>query len=127
VIVVDASAALAAVLCDGAARRVLAAERLHVPALIDPEVAAGLESLVAAGNIGAPAGWRALEVWRRLGMARHPVRGLLERVWELRDRLGAQDACYVALAESLGCPLLTADAAIARTSALRCAVTVVPG
>jgi predicted nucleic acid-binding protein len=33
---------------------------------------------------------------------------------------------YVALAESLDCPLVTADARLSRASALRCAVTVVP-
>ncbi len=41
-IVVDASAALAALLNDGPARRALAAEQLHAPHLIDSEVASGL-------------------------------------------------------------------------------------
>jgi hypothetical protein len=41
---------------------------------------------------------------------------LLERVWQLRENLSAHDAGYVALAESLGCSLVTADARIRTTS-----------
>lgn len=45
-IVVDASAALAALLNDGQARQLIAAERLHVPHLVDSEIASGLLSLI---------------------------------------------------------------------------------
>jgi predicted nucleic acid-binding protein len=31
-------------------------------------------------------------------------------MWELRRNLGAYDAAYIALAEALGCELLTGDA-----------------
>jgi predicted nucleic acid-binding protein len=41
--------------------------------------------------------------------------------------LSAHDACYLALAELLGCGLLTADARLSRAPGIRCAVTVVPG
>lgn len=44
-IVVDASAALAALLNDGQARQLIAAERLHVPHLVDSEIASGLRRL----------------------------------------------------------------------------------
>ena len=53
--------------------------------------------------------------------------GLLDRVWELRDNLSASDASYVALAERLDCPLLTADARLSRAPGVRCTITVVPG
>jgi predicted nucleic acid-binding protein len=125
-IVVDASAALAALLNADAARRALGTEQLHVPHLIDTEVASGLRRQVASGQIGPDAGWTALDVWRRLGMARYPVVGILDRIWQLRDSLSAYDAAYVALAEQLGCPLLTADQRLARAPGMRCPVTVVP-
>ena len=125
-IVVDASAALAALLNAGPARRALADNPLHAPHLIDTEVASGLRRHVWAQRLGADAGWAALDVFRRLGMTRYPGSGLLDRVWELRDNLSAYDACYVALAELLGCDLLTADARLSRAPGIRCAITVVP-
>jgi predicted nucleic acid-binding protein len=125
-IVVDASAALAALLNAGDARRALGGEQLHVPHLIDAEVASGLRRQVASTKIGADDGWTALDVWRHLGMVRYPVFGILDRVWQLRDNLSAYDATYVALAEQLGCALLTADQRLARAPGLRCPITVVP-
>jgi predicted nucleic acid-binding protein len=127
VIVVDASAALAGLLNDGQARRLLAGERLHAPHLVDPEVASGLRRQVAAGALDGAAGWAALDTWRRLGLTRYPVVGLLDRVWALRGDVSAYDATYVALAELLGCPLLTADGRLSRAPGVRCPITVVPG
>jgi predicted nucleic acid-binding protein len=125
-IVVDASAALAALLNDGTARRALGSEQVHVPHLIDSEIANALRGRVAGGRIEAEAGWAALDVWRRLGVIRYPTVGVLDRVWELRDNLSAYDASYVALAERLECGLLTADRRLSRAPGVRCAITVVP-
>ena len=125
-IVVDASAAMSALLNAGPARRALATEQLHAPHLIDSEVANGLRRRVAARQLDAAAGWTALDALRRLGMTRFPVFSLLDRVWELRDNLSAYDASYVALAELLDCNLMTADARLSRASGIRCAITVVP-
>lgn len=125
-IVVDASAAVSGLLNDGQARRVLGEEQVHVPHLIDSEVASALRRRTLAGQISAQLGWSALDVWRRLAATRYPLHALLERVWELRANVSACDAGYIALAEGLGCSLLTADARLSRTPGLRCAVTVVP-
>lgn len=125
-IVVDASAALSGLLNAGPARRALANEQLHVPHLVDSEVANGLRRKVAAQQLSVTDGWRVLNTWRRLGMTRYPAFGLLDRVWELRGNLSAYDASYVALAEQLDCGLLTADARLSRAPRIRCAVTVVP-
>lgn len=123
---VDASAALSALLNAGTARSSLASEQLHAPHLIDSEVANGLRRMVNAQQVDAESAWAALDAFRRLGMTRYPVFSMLDRVWELRDNLSAYDASYVALAELLGCSLLTADARLSRAPGIRCPVTVVP-
>ncbi|MCK4177091.1 type II toxin-antitoxin system VapC family toxin [Aciditerrimonas ferrireducens] len=125
-IVLDASAALSALLNAGPARRALAEDQVHVPHLIDAEVASALRRGVAAARVEPDLAWSALDRWRRLGMARHPVFPLLERIWELRENLSPYDASYVALAEALGCALLTADLRLSKAPGLRCPVTVVP-
>lgn len=126
-IVVDASAVIAALLNDGPARQALSDQQLHAPHLIDTEVASGLRRKVIANEIPAVAGWAALDTLRRLGLTRYPGVGLLERVWALRENLSAYDATYVALAEDLACPLLTSDARLSRAPGIRCPVTVLPG
>jgi predicted nucleic acid-binding protein len=126
VIVVDASAALSGLLNDGPARRSLATDQLHAPHLIDSEVASGLRLRVAARQVTADNGWAALDTWRRLGLTRYAGYPLLERVWQLRDNLSAYGAGYVALAESLGCPLVTADVRLSQAPGIRCPITVVP-
>jgi predicted nucleic acid-binding protein len=127
VIVVDASAAMAAALRDGAARRAMGEGSLAAPDLFDVEVASGLRSMVARGRLDPEDGRRALGIVARLGLRRHRVTPLLGRIWALRDTVTAYDAAYVALAEVLACPLLTADGRLARAPGVRCAVTVVPG
>jgi predicted nucleic acid-binding protein len=124
-IVCDASAALAGLLNDGEARRLLAGERLHAPHLIDSEITSALRRQVRAQRLSAAQGWHALDTWRHLAMTRHAVHALLDRIWDLRDSVSAYHASYVALAEALDCPLVTADARLSGASRLRCAVTVV--
>lgn len=125
-IVVDASAALSALLNAGAARQALSEQQIHAPHLIDTEIANALRRQVASRRVDAGAAWSALDRWRRLAMARYPGVGLVERVWELRQSHSAYDASYVALAELLGCALLTADARLSRAPGARCPIIVVP-
>ena len=124
-IVLDASAAVAALLRDGSARQAAANEQLHVPHLIDAEVAQALRRLVTAGRLPAHEGERLLTTWAALALVRHPFHALLPRIWGLRKNVTAYDAAYVALAEALGCALLTADARLARAPGVTCPVTVV--
>ena len=124
-IVVDASAAVLGLLNDSDAREALAAESLAVPHLADSEVANALRAQVARRSISLRAAKLALDRWRRLGVTRYPVVGLLDRVWELRSNLTAYDATYVALAEAAGCALLTGDRRLAAAPGPRCPITIV--
>jgi predicted nucleic acid-binding protein len=125
VIVLDASAAVLALLNDGDARRSLATATVVVPHLADSEVTHALRAQVVRGHVDVGDARVALDRWARLGLRRFGVVGLLPRVWELRGNLTAYDATYVALAEALTCDLVTADARLAQVPGPRCAVTVV--
>ena len=125
-IVLDASAAVQALLNDGQARLLVAAESLHAPHLVDAEVLSALRRLIGAGTLTADDGARCVYTWSRIGVIRYAAGPLLERIWELRQTISAYDAMYVALAEQLDCALVTADDRLSGAPGLRCAVTVLP-
>ena len=68
-IVVDASSAVSALLNVGPARQALAEEQVHVPHLIDPEVANALRRGVAASRIEPGDAWTALDTGGCAGSA----------------------------------------------------------
>lgn len=124
--VVDASAAVCALRFDGEARAVLSTRSLFAPHLVDLEVAQTLRRQALAGRMESEDGALLLRGFQALGLTRYPVYGLTERIWELRDNLTAYDASYVAVAEALGCPLVTADSRLARAPGIRCLIELVP-
>lgn len=123
-IVIDASVAVLGLLNDGEARAMLSDASVVCPHLADSEVAHALRSQVLRGDVDSADALRAIDTWARLGIERVGVRGLLGRIWELRDNVSAYDATYVAVAEALEVPLVTADARLARAPGPRCTVTV---
>jgi predicted nucleic acid-binding protein len=82
---------------------------LHAPHHLDVEVASTVRGLAAGKKIADRRGEQMLADYSRLRIARHPVWPYHPRMWELRHNLGAYDAAYIALAEALGCELLTGD------------------
>jgi predicted nucleic acid-binding protein len=60
-----------------------------------------------------------------LQTVQYPFEPFVERVWELRDNLSVYDSWYVALAESLGTTLVTADRRLAHAAGPRCPVLAV--
>lgn len=118
-VVVDASALVAAVVdaseAGRQARQHLRGRRRVAPFLIDAETGQALRGLVLRGELDADAAVVARRRAEAMIARRHPHHGgLAERAWQLRDRLSFYDALYVGLAESLGHPLVTADAGIGR-------------
>jgi predicted nucleic acid-binding protein len=115
--VLDASAVIELLLNSRAGQRVAARisdnHPLHVPHLIDLEVTQVLRRECALGRLSLERAEAGLEVFQNLAMRRHSHQPLLGRIWQLRNNLTAYDACYVALAESLGALLLTTDSALA--------------
>ena len=129
-LIVDASAVLRALLPGGepALSDRLAAEReLHAPHLLDLEVTSALRRLCRLGHLGEDRGRDAITDLMDLNLRRYPHEPLLPRIWELRKKLTAYDAAYVALAELLEAPLLTADRRLARASGARATIELVSG
>ncbi len=123
--VVDASAAVSALLHDGNARLQLVENQLAAPHLIDAEVLQTLRKLLHREVLTSTDAERAVQRWTRLGIDRYPTTGLSNRIWSLRDNISAYDASYVALAEALNCSLLTADTRLSTAPGPTCAITVV--
>jgi predicted nucleic acid-binding protein len=128
-IVVDASAIVDLVL--GTAEGALVEERLdqaggilHAPHLLDVEVMQAIRRCERHRVVPASRALEALRSFSELPIRRHEHALLLPRVWELRTRLTAYDAIYVALAEALELPLLTRDKRLARAPEVRAMVEV---
>ncbi len=125
-IVVDASVLVTALLDEGGpgalARERLVSSDVHVPELADVEVLSVVRRRVLGGRLTAARGAEALQDWSDLAVERYPHLPLLGRAWQLRDAVSAYDAQYVALAELLDSPLVTADARLSRAPGLRCTV-----
>lgn len=120
-IVLDASALLEVLLVTPAAlgleeRLFASGQSLHAPHLIDLEVTQVLRRYCATGDLEPARAQEALDDLGALRLQRYPHDLFLPRIWSLRQNLTAYDAAYVALAEELSAPLLTADKRLARAS-----------
>ena len=86
---------------------------VHAPALIDAEVSSAIRGLLMASKptikIDVMRAEEMLDDFADLPLVRDPMQPDQRRVLTLRNNFTAYDAFYVALAESLGMPLLTDD------------------
>lgn len=115
-IVVDASALIELLLGGSNAAAIktrMSGERLHAPHLVDVEVIQVIRRLEMHGTISAARGRDALTDHAGMMIRRYPHVWLMAAAWRLRNNITAYDAMYVALAETLGAPLLTHDGRLA--------------
>jgi len=99
-----------------------AAGAVSAPDLVDVETVAVLRKRWLAETISARRFSTAVEDLEVLPIDRYPSLRFMRRAYELRDNVTAYDATYIALAEILGCELLTADRRLASAPRTRCAI-----
>jgi predicted nucleic acid-binding protein len=128
-IVVDASVLAPALVDDGPvgrrARARLRGERLAAPMLIDLEVLATFRRIAQGDGVDERRLARAVGRLAHIRVRRMLHVPLLPRAWALRHNVTPYDAAYVALAEAMDVPLLTADARLATAPGVTCAVELV--
>jgi len=126
-IVVDASTVVELVLQTPTGARVAArlirdGDTLHVPHLLDLEVASALRRLEAAAAVTPAEASQGLATLAALDLVRYAHDIFVPRIWQLRQNVTVHDACYLALAETLQAPLLTCDARLAAARGHRAVV-----
>ncbi len=129
VLVVDA-AVIAPAVADGGPDGVRYRQRLHgeqiaAPDLLRIEVLSVIRRQFHVGTIDATQAEQAVTDLLDLPINVYPTAPLLLRSWQLRDNLTAYDACYIALAETLGCSFVTADTRLSRAPGTRCPIEVI--
>jgi predicted nucleic acid-binding protein len=109
---------------DAIARRVTSAQTLDAPYVLDGAVISALLGLMRGQKISEREADAAVSNYRAFPVERQDVLLLWPRLKSLHANLSAYDAQYVALAEALRVPLITADARIKRSGIARCEVEV---
>lgn len=128
-IVVDASVlanALADDEDDGNTARdeLRAAAGVAAPDLVDVETVSVLRKQWLRRTLTDERFAAAITHLQQLGFERVPTLRLMPRAFELRANVSAYDACYVALAEGLGCELITVDQRLATATGPRCPIRI---
>ena len=130
-IVVDASILANAIGDDGTDGRrardeIRGAGYVAAPDLVDVETVAVLRKRWLGGTISERRFATAIRDLEAIDVDRYPTLRLMRRAYELRANVTAYDATCVALAEALGCDLLTGDRRVASAPGPRCAIRCLP-
>ena len=125
-LVADASV-IAPVVADGGPDGVRFRQRLHgeqiaAPDLLRVEVLSVIRRQLRVDALDFTQAEQALADLLELPITVYPTAPLLGRCWELRDNFISYDACYIALAEALGCGVLTADIRLSQAPGTRCPI-----
>ena len=92
--------------------------------LVDVETVSVLRKRWLAGGITQQRFSTAVDDLEAIELERYPTLPLMRRAYALRANVTAYDAAYIALAEILGCELLTGDRRLAAAQGPRCAIRI---
>lgn len=129
-IVADASVVVDMLLGSGSEagdtlhRRLMTGEAIAAPHVLDAEVAQVLRRFVLRRHLDPVEAERLVDDLVGLRIRRYDHRPLLASAFRLWPNVTMYDALYLALAEGLGAPLLTGDAALAGVPGCEAAVEV---
>lgn len=123
-LVVDASAAFT-LLGTAGAHTAVRRSTMYAPALVDLEFASVVRKQLRLERLTAHSAAGLIAAWASNGVIRCPHTRYLPRIWQFRNNITPYDAAYVALAEHLGIPLVTADQRLAVSAAKYCDVMTV--
>jgi predicted nucleic acid-binding protein len=107
------------------ARARLRGQRLTAPFVVDIEVMSAVRTIARVRALDERRVHQTLADLMASPVRRVPHAPLLPRIWALRHNLTPFDAAYVALAEALGAPLLTADRRLAGAPGVECAIELI--
>jgi predicted nucleic acid-binding protein len=120
-VVVDASALVELLVRTERAPAVaqaVGATDMVAPDVVNPEVLSALRRLERTGALTTRRAAQAVEDLMDAPVRRFSTRPLLAEAWALRANVVAAAACYVVLARTLRCPLVTADRRLSRAPGL---------
>lgn len=129
-IVIDASVLTAALTDDGPFGRSCRAELAKDPHWAAPdhlviEAFSAIRGRQRGARITRQRAEAALTALSSAVVDRVDIVPLLARMWQLRPNLSGDDAAYVAVAELLACPLVTADRRLSQAPGTRCEIRLV--
>ncbi len=105
---------------DSVRRRLASTASVHTPDVVNCETLSSLRRLRRSGMVSAAGYRRAVSGLTTIAVGRVASAPFIARIAELGENVTAYDAAYVALAESLGCPVLTADRRLANAPGPLC-------
>lgn len=127
-VVVDASALLELLLRSrrgNAAAQAVGSAQMLAPDHVNAELLSALRGLLRSGQVTAARASQVVDLFLAAPLRRIATVALVSQMWDWRDNLSPYDAGYVALAQTLECPLITADAPLKRAVGRRISVVLV--
>lgn len=124
-LVLDASVVVELLVSDDLKKIEKLENRLKSETLVAPdhmwlEVVSVISRMARSGALSELDAQRVIQQLQRLNIRVITSSSFVQRIWKLRKNVFYLDAAYIAVAESLGAPLLTSDKKLSRATGPEC-------